>query len=68
MSNKPITEAEDPDLRHSLAALRRAALRAREVAIRTGTRLIVSEQGRIRYLDPRSHDIAEPEAHYGEDE
>lgn len=39
MSPKPIEAARDADLRHSLAAMQRAARRAREWAMLTGTGL-----------------------------
>lgn len=40
MNKRPIKEARDPDLRGSLPALRRAALRAREIARKSGTLVI----------------------------
>ncbi|MFN7573331.1 MAG: hypothetical protein ACK5TK_18130 [Betaproteobacteria bacterium] len=52
MNPKPIEQARDPDLRHSAAALRRAALRAREVAQRTGTALVVMRDGKLEWLRP----------------
>ena len=47
MNPKPITEAKDPDLRASVAAIRRAAELARETAIRTDTDLIVVKNGQL---------------------
>jgi len=44
---KPITEAKDPDLRASVAAMRRAAALARETAIRTDTDLVVVKNGQL---------------------
>ena len=44
---KPITEAKDPDLRASVAAMRRAAALARETAIRTDTDLVVVKDGQL---------------------
>ncbi len=41
ISVKGIREAEDPDLRASVAAMRRAATEARKIAIQIGTDLIV---------------------------
>ncbi|MDA0989990.1 MAG: hypothetical protein O3A51_04485 [Verrucomicrobia bacterium] len=38
---------QDPDIRGVGPALERAAMRAREVAYRTGTPLIIWEKGRI---------------------
>jgi hypothetical protein len=37
----------NPDLRNSLAALERAAERARELAIQTGTPLFICHNGKI---------------------
>lgn len=47
MKPKPITEAKDPDLRASVAAIRRAAELARETAIRTDTDLVVVRNGQL---------------------
>ena len=44
MNPKPISEAKDEDLRSSMAALERAAKRARELAEQTGTELIISRK------------------------
>jgi hypothetical protein len=52
MNPKPIEQAKDPDLPASLVALRRAAQRAREVAIRTGTRLVVARNGEWVRIKP----------------
>ena len=38
-------------------ALRRAARRAREIARRTGTRLVVVHEGVLRELDPDSPEV-----------
>lgn len=47
MKTKDISEAKDPDLRASVAAMRRAAQMARETAIRTDTDLIVMKDGQL---------------------
>ena len=47
MNDKPITEARDEDARNALAALERAALRARRIAAQTGTALIVVKDGKL---------------------
>lgn len=47
MSVRPISEAKDPDLRGSVAAMNRAAELAREIAIQTDTNLIVVIDGQI---------------------
>jgi len=52
MNPKPIEQAKDPDLRASLAALRRAAQEAREVAVRTGTRLVLVQDGQVVRVRP----------------
>jgi len=52
MNNRPIDTARDPDLRHSYQALLRAAKRAREVAVQTGTLIVISRNGVVELLDP----------------
>ncbi|WP_313919631.1 hypothetical protein [Tahibacter sp.] len=47
MSARPISEAKDPDLRASVAAMNRAAELAREIAIQTDTSLVVVINGQI---------------------
>lgn len=49
---KPITEAKDPWLARVLPALRRARRRAEEIARRTGTPLVLAEDGRPVLVDP----------------
>lgn len=44
---KPLSEAQDPDLRASYAAMLRAARMAREIAIQTNTAIIVKKDGKI---------------------
>ena len=51
---KPIEQARNPDLRGSLPAMLRAAQRARELAIQTGTELVVSRDGVVERIDPRT--------------
>jgi hypothetical protein len=69
MNQKPIQDASDPDLRTSIAALRRAAQRARELAARTGTSIVVSEAGVIRNVTPviAATAVHEPVAPYKEE-
>ncbi len=43
----PIEQAQNSDLRGSAAALARAAQRAREIAIRTQTALVVRRNGQL---------------------
>jgi hypothetical protein len=52
MSTKDISQVRDPDLRSSMAALRRASELARKIAIQTGTDLIVVRDGRLLHVDP----------------
>ena len=42
-----ISEATNPDRRAAPAALKRAALMARRIAIQTGTAIITAQDGRI---------------------
>ena len=44
---KNIQGAKDPDLRACSAALQRAALAARKIAIQTGTNLIIVKDGKL---------------------
>jgi len=53
MSQRPIEQARDADLRLTYSALRRAAQRARELAQQTGTAIVVCRQGVIEYLPPQ---------------
>jgi hypothetical protein len=53
VNKQPIETARDSDLRLSAQALRRAAQRARELAIQTGTSLVVSHDGVIRHIQPQ---------------
>lgn len=50
MSTRPIEEARDPDLRASWTALKRAAQRARDVAIQTNTSIVVSRAGVVKHI------------------
>jgi len=47
VKTKDISEAKDPDMRASMAALQRAALQARKTAIQTGTHLVIVKDGRL---------------------
>lgn len=57
MNQRPIEQAVDADLRLSIVALRRAALRARDIAQRTGTDLIVVEHGQLLRIAPSSPEL-----------
>jgi hypothetical protein len=52
MNGKPISEANDPDLRNVDAALKRAAARAREIARQSGTKIVVNRGGKTVLIDP----------------
>ena len=47
MSDNNLSEAKDPDVRASLAALRRASQLARKTAILTETDLVIVKDGRM---------------------
>lgn len=47
MTMKDISEAKDPDLRASVAAMQRASELARKTAIQTDTYLVVVENGEL---------------------
>ena len=69
MNTQPIESARDSDLRLSQAALQRAALRARELAIQTGTSVVVVQHGVLEQIDPAAQDqplaVQEPKAPCG---
>ena len=46
LSTRDISDAKNPDLRGSMAAMRRAAEMARATAIQTGTGIVVSRDGK----------------------
>lgn len=52
MNDELIDMVSDPDLRLSYQALLRAAKRAREVALQTGTLIVISRNGVVELLDP----------------
>jgi hypothetical protein len=51
------SKLDNPDMQAAPQALRRAARRAREIARRTGTRLVVVHDGVLRELDPDSPEL-----------
>lgn len=57
MKGKLKSTLDNPDMQAAPQALLRAAQRAREIARRTGTRLIVVHEGVIRELDPDSPEL-----------
>lgn len=70
MNKQPIETARDTDLRLSFQAMRRAAQRARELAVQTGTAIVVSQNGVIEHIRPQletaSPHVQEPQAPYGD--
>ena len=52
MNQKSIELAKDPDLASSLAAIRRAAQRARQLAASTNTELVVLRDGKCVHIKP----------------
>lgn len=69
MNRQPIETALDTDLRLSFQAMRRAAQRARELAVQTGTAIVVSHNGVIQHIRPQPEAagsaVQEPQAPYG---
>ena len=70
MNPSPLETARDTDLRLSLQAMQRAALRARELAAQTGTAIVISRNGRIEHIWPQAQAtgsrVQEPPASYGD--
>lgn len=68
MNQRPLDSAHNPDLPASFEALKRAAQRARELARKTGTALVIGENGRIRLVEPpaTSGEVHEGHPPYGE--
>ncbi len=70
MNRQPIEAARDADLRHSLRAMQRAAQRARELAIRTGTAIVISRLGVLEQIRPdateAAHGVQDKNAPYGD--
>lgn len=71
MNKQPIEQAQDADIRLSVAAMRRAAQRARELARKTGTAIVVSRDGIIEHFEPDAPElealsVQEPRAPYGD--
>lgn len=74
MNKSPIETARDADLRLSPRAMQRAAERARELAARTGTAIVVSRDGVVEHIEPEHNpdpepatlQLQEPAARYGD--
>lgn len=52
MSMRPISEANSPELRGSVAAMQRVADLARVIAIQTNTCLVIVRDGQIVHVPP----------------
>jgi hypothetical protein len=50
MNTKDISQAKDPDLRSSMAALQRASMLARQIVIQTDTHLVIFKDGQLLRL------------------
>jgi hypothetical protein len=57
VSEKLRSTLDNPDMQAAPQALRRAGRRAREIARRTGTLLVVVHDGVLRELDPDSPEV-----------
>ncbi len=70
MNKQPINTARDTDLRLSQQAMQRAAQRARELAAQTGTAIVISRNGVIEQISPKTgaagQNVQEPDAPYGD--
>jgi hypothetical protein len=70
MNKKPIETARDADLRLSPQAMHRAALRARELAAQTGTAIVISQDGVLKYIRSQQETaellVQEPPPPYGD--
>lgn len=60
MKKPLINSTQDLDLQHSMAAMQRAAVRAREIARQTGTLLVVSRNGVVELLEPDAPELEMP--------
>ena len=50
MKAQDISKAQDPDLRASLAAMQRAAILARKIAMQTETGIVIVQDNELRYI------------------
>ena len=53
MNEDDLSQAKNPDIRASFAALQRAAEEARKIAIATGTGIVVVKDGKIVEISAR---------------
>ncbi len=70
MNKRPIETARDADLRLSWQAMQRAAQRARDLAVQTGTAIVVNRGGIIEQINPKAvvleKTVQKPIAPYGD--
>lgn len=57
---RPLETARSSSLRGSFSALQRAAQRARQIAMQTGTRVVVVRDGVVLHVDPEHAERTEP--------
>lgn len=50
MTRRDLSKAKNPDLRGSLAAMRRAAELARQIAIQTDTGIVIEQDGKLIHI------------------
>ena len=62
MKKPSIDPTQDFDLQNSMAAMQRAALRAREIARQTGTFLVISRNGVVELIEPDAQELDIPSA------
>lgn len=63
MNKNAIEQAKDSDMASSIAAIRRAAKRARQVAAQTGTALIVRHGEQIDRVMVVDHEVFSKQTH-----
>ena len=52
MNTKPLSQAQDEDARHVLAALQRAGTRAKQLAVQTQTAIVIMRDGKMIIEQP----------------
>lgn len=57
MGDDILRQSKSPDIRNSLAAMRRAARRAREIGRISGTGIVMQESGRIVRVLPEQLEV-----------
>jgi len=61
MTSQNLSEAKNPDIRNSLAAMQRAAEMARKIALQTNTPLVLVKDGKVVFVEPdRLDEIKSP--------